>query len=120
MSFAERDGVLMSQQISVRGESFVTQDIAYSRQLAARHPHTYETFVQFDMQTGTRDALLAAGARNGAKILDDQGYGHLPAIAKGQLDVVHIKGEGDFINFGLRPGSAHIFNDRILGIKVIE
>ena len=31
-----------------------------------------------------------------------------------------MKGEGDSITFGLRPGSAHIFNDRIMGIEVVE
>ena len=120
MSNAEHGALQASRRITPRGESFVTQDLAYSRQLAARHPDKYETFVQFDMQPGTRDALVAAGARNDAKIVGDAGYGHLPLIARGQPNVVHVKGEGDSITFGLRPGSAHIFNDRIMGIKVIE
>jgi hypothetical protein len=29
-------------------------------------------------------------------------------------DVVHVKAEGDAINYGLRRGSAHIFNSRII------
>jgi hypothetical protein len=98
----------------------VTQDIAYSRQLAARHPEWYETLLEFETRPGTRDALVDAGARNQAAIVEREGLGHLAPIAKGQQDVVHVKGEGESINFGLRPKSAHIFNDRIVGIEVIE
>lgn len=39
---------------------------------------------------------------------------HLPLIEKGVTYVVHVKGELGGINFGLRPGSADIFNSRIL------
>ena len=98
----------------------MTQDIAYSRQLAARHPEWYETLLEFETRPGTRDALLAAGGRSRGRLLDSAGLEHLPPIQKAHPDVVHIKAERGFITFGLRPGSAHIFNDRIVGIEVVE
>jgi hypothetical protein len=114
MSHAEHQGLLENGGLSVRGESFVTQDLAYIEQLAARHPGKYETIVQFQMKPGTRQALLDSGYISRSKLLTDKGLGDLPPIMKGMKDVVHIKGEIRWINYGLRPGSAHIFNGRIL------
>ena len=120
MSYTERDAVLVSRRISPKGESFVTQDVGYSRQLAARHPEKYDSLLEFETQPGTRDALIASGARSDGQLFKDEGLDHLPHITKGQKDVVHLKDERDSLTYGLRPGSAHIFNDRIIGIQEIE
>lgn len=111
----EFDSLSATGRLSPRGESFVTQDLGYVQQLAARHPDLYETIVRFDMAPGTREALLSAGARSPGRLLEQAGLGHLPLIQKGMPDVVHIKGELGAINYGLRPGSADIFNCRITG-----
>jgi hypothetical protein len=100
--------------LSVRGESFVTQDVGYVQQLAARWPNKYETIVKFDMQPGTRQALLDAGRRSAGRLFEEQGLADIPRIGKGMPNVVHIKAEDESITYGLRPGSAHIFNSRII------
>jgi hypothetical protein len=115
MSKAEFAALKVSGGLAPRGESFVTQHLDYVEQLAARHPDLYEKIVRFEMQPGTRDALIAGGARSPGNALVNAGLGHLPLIGKGMNDVVHVKGELDAINFGLRSGSADIFNTRILG-----
>ncbi len=121
MSKGEYAALRSSGGLSPRGESFVTQDLEYVQQLAARHPDLYEIFVRFDMQVGTRDALLAAGARDPlSKQLVDAGLDDLPLIGKGMKNVVHVKGELNAITYGLRSGSASIFNSRILGLSTIE
>lgn len=115
MSRASFQKLPASGALSVtRGERFVSQDLGYVEQLAARHPEWDLTIVRFDMQLGTRDALIAAGARSAGNLLEQKGLGYLPMIQKGMTDVVYIKGEGRAINFGLRPGSVDIFNSRIL------
>jgi hypothetical protein len=53
----------------------------------------YETIVQFDMAPGTRDALLNAGARGPGRLLEEMGFGDMPAIEKGMADAVHVKAE---------------------------
>jgi RHS repeat-associated protein len=100
------------------GETFVTQEVAYIEQLAARHPDDYEVLVTFTMSAGTRGALLAAGARDRAisQGIQELGLEYLPVlgakkVGRGQ---VHIKVEFGYLNFGLRKGSVKIFNDRIL------
>jgi len=115
MSNAELDSLSATGRLTPRGESFVTQDIGYVQQLATRHPTLYETTVQFDMAPGTRDALVSAGARSPGRAVEEAGLGHLPIIRSGMPDVVHIKGELGAINYGLRSGSADIFNCRITG-----
>ncbi|MGI9598722.1 MAG: RHS repeat-associated core domain-containing protein, partial [Acidimicrobiales bacterium] len=116
MSNAEYGSLLRSGGLSPRGESFVSQDLGYVEQLAARNPGLYQRLVQFEMQSGTRSALLAAGARDRvlARTLRNQGLGTLPIIQKGDVSVVHVKGELDAVNFGLKSGSAEIFNCRIV------
>jgi hypothetical protein len=114
MSNAELEGLRQTGALSVRGESFVTQDISYVQQLAARYPDLYESIVHFQMAPGTREALIGAGARSSGRLLDEQGLGSLPTIAKGMGDAVHIKAELGSITYGLRPGSVHVFNSRIL------
>jgi RHS repeat-associated protein len=114
MSSEELQGLQQSGQLSVRGESFVTQDVGYVRQLAERWPAKYPEVVKFDMEPGTRQALIDAGARSGGRLLDDAGFQDMPRIVKGASDVVHVKAEGAAINYGLRPGSADIFNSRII------
>ncbi len=115
MSNAELAGLSRTGALSVRGESFVTQNLPYVEQLAARHPNLYQTIVRFEMQPGTQQALVSAGARSPGRLLVDEGLGHLPMISRGMPNVVHVKAELDAINYGLRPGSAEIFNSRILG-----
>ena len=123
MSFAERDGVLVSRQISVRGESFVTQDIAYSRSPArgAASGEVRDAPPVDDATRHPRRALVAAGApQPGNDSWTAPGLEPSATDPKGQPDVVHIKGEGGSITFGLSAGFHYIFNDRIVGIEVIE
>ena len=117
MSNAEYEGLQNSGGLSPQGESFVTQSLGFIQQLAARHPELYQTIIRFDMAPGTRDALLEAGARSKGNLLDEMGFGDMPAIGKGMIDVVHIKAERGAVTYGLRQGSADIFNSRILGLE---
>jgi IS30 family transposase len=55
----------------------------------------------------------SSSTARGPPLLADTGLSSLPAIGRRMPDVVHVKSEGGFITFGLRRGSAHIFNDRI-------
>ncbi len=103
-----------------RGESFVTQELRYVQQLAARHPDLYERIVRFEMAPGTRQTLMDAGARSPGRALEEAGLGHLPLIQKGMSNVVHVKGELGAINYGLRSGSVDIFNSRILRFFTIN
>jgi RHS repeat-associated protein len=119
MSNAEHDALKAAGGLAPRGESFVTQRLTYVQQLAARHPELYEKIVQFEMQPGTRDALIAAGARSPGKALEEAGLGRLPLIERGMKDVVHVKGELGAVNYGLRSGSVDIFNDRIISHGVL-
>jgi RHS repeat-associated protein len=119
MSGAEANAVNDAGGIALRtGESFVTQDLAYVQQLAARHPQLYSNLATFEMQEGTREALLSIGARNNAQVLIDAGLGDLPVIQRGMTNVVHVKGELEFINFGLRSGSVDAFNSRIINFTI--
>ncbi|MFC4856926.1 hypothetical protein [Actinophytocola glycyrrhizae] len=106
------------------GETFVTQEVAYIEQLAARHPEDYEVLVSFSMLPGTRDALLEAGARDLAvsQGVRELGLDYLPVLAtkKAGRSQVHIKVELGYLNFGLRKGSVKIFNDRILGWEIVQ
>ncbi|MHA6761152.1 hypothetical protein [Streptacidiphilus sp. PAMC 29251] len=85
--------------------------------MAARHPEDYEVLVKFEMESGTRDALLAAGARDdpASQAVRDMGLGDLPVLGRGQADKVHVKAEKGYLNFGLRKKSVGIFNGKILG-----
>jgi len=112
-------GLQANKALSVSGENFVTQDLNYVKQLAVRHPDKYEVFVEFKMQSGTKDALIGSGARDASKIVQDAGLQDLPLIKKGMTNSVHIKGEGEAINYGLREGSQQLFNDRIIKFKTI-
>jgi hypothetical protein len=101
----------------INGESFVTQNLKYVVWLAARHPGKYQYIVTFEMQPGTRNALVAAGARDAGVDYGSPELNSLPILkpgAPGQQDLVHIKLERDVINYGLRRGSQSIFNDRIM------
>ena len=120
MSRAELEGIQRTGGITPRGENFVTQNLPYVQQLAARHPGLFETTVRFDMAPGTRDALFEAGARSEGELLEKAGLTHLPLIRSGQTDAVHIKAEKEAITFGLRTNSAHVFNDRIRQFEELE
>jgi hypothetical protein len=119
MGDAELPGVLATKGVTVRGtENFVTQDRAYIEQLAGRHPGTYDNIVRFETRPGTRDAMIDVGATSRSNIVDsDPDLAHLPRVVKGSTDIVHIKGEGESINYGLRRDSADVFNTRIQGIS---
>lgn len=120
MSHRELRGLTETGRLTVRGESSVTQDPSFVRQLAARHPKLYEVMVRFEMQPGTRAALLEVGARSRGRLLEQEGLGGLPAIGKGMTSVVHIKAEAQAITYGLRPGSAAVFNSRIGKFGVLD
>jgi hypothetical protein len=120
MSQREFRGLAETGKITVGGEKFVTQDLSYVKQLAARHPDRYEVTVRFETEPGTRSALIAVGRRSDGKLLDDEGLGDLPRVTKGLVDVVHVKAEGESITFGLRKGSAAVFNNRILRFGVVN
>jgi hypothetical protein len=114
MSPEELASVRSVKGITPRGENFVTQDRAYIEQLAARHPGTYDNIVRIETRPGTRDALIDSGATSRSAAVDgNPDFDGLPRVPKGSPDVVHIKGEGSSINYGLRRNTADIFNDRI-------
>jgi RHS repeat-associated protein len=102
------------------GESFVSQDLPYVRQLAARHPELYEVIVKLELAPGTKNALLASGARSQGAALDKAGLSGLPIIGRQMKGVVHVKAELDAITYGLRKDSAAIFNERITNAAVLE
>lgn len=67
------------------------------------------------MEPGTRDALIAAGRGSGdniAAIRESFGI-HLDEIGE-STQFVHVKLERGGLNFGLREGSADVFNANIL------
>jgi RHS repeat-associated protein len=118
MSNAELGGVQSSGALTLRGgESFVTQERSFVEQLAARHPDLYQNIVAFEMTPGTREALVAAGARGPGTVIEEAGLGNLPWIEKGMTNVVYIKAERGAITYGLRSGSVNIFNNRILSFS---
>jgi len=121
-AMSNRESANLPQQggLAPRGESFVTQSRDYVQQLAARHPSKYETIVQFNMQQGTRQALIDAGARNAGQDLSAQGLDHLLILYKGMRNVVNIKLELGAINYGLRSDTAHIFNRNIIDFRALE
>jgi hypothetical protein len=94
-------------EISVKGtENFVTQSRGYLEGLRSRvggrggrNAEKYSVLVRYEMNPGTRDALVAAGKEPG-EIGQD-------------LNAVHLKMERGFETFGLRPGSVDVFNSRI-------
>jgi hypothetical protein len=120
MSRAEYEGLLKNKGLSPRGESFVTQDLEYARQIKARHPELYDTIVRFETQPGTTEALVQHGARGPGRLLEQRGLGDLPRVRKGQTDVVHVKAEGTSINYGLRKESVQHFNQRVLKVEELE
>jgi RHS repeat-associated protein len=125
MSRAEFEGQLKTKGTLYprNGESFVTQDLDYIRQLAARNPNEYEVLVRFEMAPGTRDALMAAGVRDEqlSHAARRMGLEDLPTFVKGQRlpGAVHVKTELDYLTFGLRRGSVDIFNSRIQSYEEI-
>ncbi len=98
-------------EITVRGtENFVTESRSYLEGLrdrfarrGGRNAEKYAVLVRYEMQPGTRDALVAAG-----KLPNDIGQ---------DLNAVHLKTERGFQTFGLRPGSVVIFNSRIVDFR---
>lgn len=69
MSVLEFLGLGPNGELTVRKtESFVTQSIGYSLQLAARWPDKYHVLVIYFMEHGTTKALREAGAPSPAAI----------------------------------------------------
>ena len=117
----ELPGVMANRGITPRGENFVTQDRAYIEQLAARRPGEFDNVVRFEVRPGTTKAMQDAGATSRSNLVDStERLRDLPRIERGQTDVIHIKGEGTAINYGLREDSADVFNDRIQGIRGVR
>jgi hypothetical protein len=82
VSRAEYEGLVKSKGLAPCGESFVTQDLEYVKQLQARHPDLYETVVRLDVQPGTAEALVKHGARGPGRLLEQQGLGDLPKSSR--------------------------------------
>lgn len=120
MPYDQAQALFKNGTLSVSGEKFVTKDLSYIDQLAARHPNWYETVIQSDMAPGTVDSLISAGRRSSGKLLDERGFIDMPPIDKGMLDAVHVKAEGSSVNYGLRSGSQRIFNERIIRFRRIR
>ncbi|MGI5427499.1 RHS repeat-associated core domain-containing protein [Streptomyces sp. CA-179760] len=109
-------------EITPRGENFVTQESDYVTGIAerfarrgGRNAQKYTHLVRYEMEPGTRDALIAAGRGSGdniAAIRESFGI-HLDEIGE-STQFVHVKLERGGLNFGLREGSAHVFNSNIL------
>jgi RHS repeat-associated protein len=114
MSEKEFNQLGSNGEITVRGtENFVTQSRPYLERLrdtfvrrGGRNAEKYPILVKFEMQPGTRDALIAAG-----KSSDEIGQ---------DLSAIHLKTERGADNYGLRPGSVDIFNSRIVGFERID
>jgi hypothetical protein len=95
-------------EITLRGtENFVTKSRSYLEGLrnntvrrGGRNAEKYSVLVRYEMEPGTRDALIAAGKEPGE-------------IGQG-LNAVHLKMERGAETFGLRPGSVDVFNSRIV------
>jgi RHS repeat-associated protein len=120
MSADELASVTANRGVTVRGmENFVTQDRAYIQSLINKSDTgTYDNIVRFETRPGTHDALVDVGGTSRSNLIDNHPvYGELPRIERGNTHQVHIKGEGQSVNFGLRPDSVDIFNDRIQGIS---
>ncbi|WP_371669795.1 DUF6531 domain-containing protein [Streptomyces sp. NBC_00289] len=109
-------------EITPRGENFVTQEADYVTGIAerfarrgGRNAQKYTHLVRYEMKPGTRDALIAAGRGSGDNITAiREAYGlHLDEIGE-STEFVHVKMERGGLNFGLRDGSAHVFNSNIL------
>ncbi|WP_369033603.1 RHS repeat-associated core domain-containing protein [Streptomyces adonidis] len=109
-------------EITPRGENFVTQEADYVTGIAerftrrgGRNAQKYTHLVRYEMEPGTRDALIAAGRGSGdniAAIRESFGI-HLDEIGE-STQFVHVKLERGGLNFGLREGSADVFNANIL------
>jgi RHS repeat-associated protein len=115
----ELASVMRNRGITPRGENFVTQDRTYIDGLIDQSsPGKYDNVVRFETRPGTRDALIEAGGTSRSGLVDnDPRLSELPRIERGNPEQVHIKGEGQSINYGLRRDSADIFNTRIQGIR---
>ncbi|WP_432171716.1 RHS repeat-associated core domain-containing protein [Streptomyces sp. 1222.5] len=108
-------------EITPRGENFVTQEPDYVTGIAERFTRRggrnalkYTHLVRYEMEPGTRDALIAAGRGSGDNIAAiREAFGiDLDEIGE-SVDFVHVKMERGGLNFGLRENSADVFNSNI-------
>ncbi|MCX4824685.1 DUF6531 domain-containing protein [Streptomyces sp. NBC_01142] len=121
MSAKEYNGLGPKGEITPRGENFVTQEKEYVTGIAerftrrgGRNAQKYTHFVRYEMEPGTRDALIANGRGSGGNkdtIKEEFGI-DLEEIGDSDK-FVHVKLERDGLNFGLRADSADVFNSRI-------
>ena len=101
-------------EITVKGtENFVTQSRSYLEGLRSRgggrggrNADNYTVLVRYEMATGTRDALIAAGKR--------------PENIGQDINAIHLKMERGAETFGLMPGSVDVFNAMITGFRRID
>jgi len=118
MSNKEFANLWQTGELAPRGESFVTQSLDYVQDFAARsHKNAeYDVLVGFEAQSGTRQALIDAGARKIGQSLPSD-LMRLPELYSGMRGVVNIKLENGAITYGLRPDSVSIFNERIISFS---
>ncbi|MEE1756765.1 RHS repeat-associated core domain-containing protein [Streptomyces sp. SP18CS02] len=112
-------------EITPRGENFVTQEKEYVVGIAerttrkgGRNADKYTHFVRYEMEPGTRDALIGNGRGSGDNkdaIKEEFGI-DLDEIGDSDK-FVHVKMERGGLNFGLRAESADVFNSRIKGMS---
>jgi hypothetical protein len=105
------------------GEIFVSQDLDYVTSYMDRPGSVKQgitALVHYEMKAGTRDALIAAGARDANVQYPEERLMQLPVLTSKMRSVVHVKLERGAITFGLRADSIGIFNDNILSFQRLE
>jgi RHS repeat-associated protein len=119
MSNSEYEGLLENGGLSSGGENFVSTVKSYSQ--GYLNKPGYDVLVQFNANKGTLNELAEVGVRNGAKIVNQLGFGHLPKVSKGWADIsAYFKGEQGVLNIGLGKNSMQIFNNNLQSFKKVK
>lgn len=127
MSEREFQGLGSNGEIVPKYENFVTQSRDYVERLrnmnlrrGGRSAEKYTRLMRYEMQAGTREALIAAGRGSGSNItaIKDAFGIDLEEIGSSKSHI-HVKLERGDLNFGLRSGSADVFNSRIIGCSEV-
>jgi len=86
MSHAEYAALEANGGLSARAgnELFVSTKASYSRKFLQKEG--CDVLVKFQTNSGTLDALSQIGVRNGAGIVRESGYGHLPKVFTGWME----------------------------------
>jgi hypothetical protein len=95
-------------------------DLSRLRCFPTKRPQDYQHLVVYNMQHGTRSALLGNGAvsnATGAEFPEVAGLRHISSFPKNEPNIVHVKGEVGGLNFGLRRGTVGVFNSRIISAR---